>query len=336
MKLKCVPTSADSPGLGEFELIRQFFASARCAQASAGVELGIGDDCALLALSAGEQLAVSTDTLVAGVHFPEGADAFLLAQRGLAAAASDLAAMGAAPLGFTLALTLPAADPVWLKSFAQGLDRMAQFCGLALVGGDTTRGPLSLTFTVIGSVPTGQALTRSGAQAGDLLCVGGSLGDAAAALPLVLGQASAEPEITQALLARYWSPEPQLALGLALRGKATAALDVSDGLLADCAHLATASAMAVHIDLPRVPIAEQALRFLGERRAQECALTGGDDYRLVFSLPPRELQSLQAQWPQVTAIGHIRHGSGVQVFDSSGQQLQLAAGGYQHFGSTHG
>ena len=336
MKLKCVPTSADSPGLGEFELIRQFFASARCAQSSAGVELGIGDDCALLALSAGEQLAVSTDTLVAGVHFPEGADAFLLAQRGLAAAASDLAAMGAAPLGFTLALTLPAADPVWLRAFAQGLDRMAQLCGLALVGGDTTRGPLSLTFTVIGCVPIGQALTRSGAQAGDLLCVGGSLGDAAAALPLVLGQATAEPEIAQALLARYWTPQPQLALGLALRGKATAALDISDGLLADCTHLATASGVAVHIELPLLPIAKAALALLGEARAQHCALAGGDDYRLLFSLPVDQLQSLQGQWPEVKVIGHVLQGSGVQVFDASGQRLHLSVGGYQHFGSAHG
>lgn len=336
MKLKCVPTSADSPGLGEFELIRQFFASARCAQACAGVDLGIGDDCALLTLPAGEQLAVSTDTLVAGVHFPEGADAFLLAQRGLAAAVSDLAATGAAALGFTLALTLPAADPVWLKAFAQGLDRMAGLCGLALVGGDTTRGPLSMTFTVMGSVPVGQALTRSGARAGDLLCVGGSLGDAAAALPLVLGQATAAAEIAQPLLARYWTPQPQLALGMALRGKATAALDISDGLLADCAHLATASAMAVQIELSRLPIAEAALALLGEARAQQCALAGGDDYRLVFSLPAHELQSLQAQWPQVTVIGRVICGSGVQLFDASGQQLPLPVGGYQHFGSNHG
>jgi thiamine-monophosphate kinase len=336
VKLKCVPTSADSPGLGEFELIRQFFATARCAQSSDGIELGIGDDCALLALPPGEQLAVSTDTLVAGVHFPAGADAFLLAQRGLAAAASDLAAMGAAPLGFTLALTLPAADPVWLKAFAQGLDCMAQICGLALVGGDTTRGPLSMTFTVMGCVPNGQALTRSGAQVGDLLCVGGSLGDAAAALPLVLAQATAEPEITQALLARYWTPEPQLALGLALRGKATAALDISDGLLADCAHMATASSVAVHIELNRLPIAHQALALLGEQRAQECALSGGDDYRLVFSLPVNELHSLQALWPQVAVIGRVMQGSGVQVCDASGLPLRLPASGYQHFGSAHG
>lgn len=158
--------------MGEFELIRRFFAAAACAAPAADVALGIGDDCALLAPPAGEQLAVSTDTLVEGVHFPAGCDPFLLAQRALAVSASDLAAMGAAPLAFTLALTLPQADAEWLQGFARGLDAMARQCGLALVGGDTTRGPLSMTLTVFGRVPAGQALTRAGARPGDLLCVG--------------------------------------------------------------------------------------------------------------------------------------------------------------------
>ncbi|NQB68771.1 thiamine-phosphate kinase, partial [Pseudomonas aeruginosa] len=149
--------------MGEFELIRRFFAAAACAAPAADVALGIGDDCALLAPPAGEQLAVSTDTLVEGVHFPAGCDPFLLAQRALAVSASDLAAMGAAPLAFTLALTLPQADAEWLQGFARGLDAMARQCGLALVGGDTTRGPLSMTLTVFGRVPAGQALTRAGA-----------------------------------------------------------------------------------------------------------------------------------------------------------------------------
>ncbi|HFJ9768659.1 thiamine-phosphate kinase, partial [Pseudomonas aeruginosa] len=146
--------------MGEFELIRRFFAAAACAAPATEVALGIGDDCALLAPPAGEQLAVSTDTLVEGVHFPAGCDPFLLAQRALAVSASDLAAMGAAPLAFTLALTLPKADAEWLQGFARGLDAMARQCGLALVGGDTTRGPLSMTLTVFGRVPAGQALTR--------------------------------------------------------------------------------------------------------------------------------------------------------------------------------
>lgn len=322
--------------MGEFELIRQFFASATCAGAAPGVVQGIGDDCALLQLPAGEQLAISTDTLVAGVHFPASADAFLLAQRGLAAAASDLAAMGATPLGFTLALTLPAADTHWLKDFAGGLEVMAKACGLTLVGGDTTRGPLSMTFSVLGRVPAGQALTRSGARIGDLLCVGGELGDAAAALPLALGQVSAAAEIAKPLLERYWTPQPQLALGQALRGRATAALDISDGLLADCGHLATASAVGLRIELDRLPLSPAILQWLGESRALECALTGGDDYRLVFTLPPAELARLQADWPQVAVIGQVVAGTGVEVVDATGQQVTPVHAGYQHFGSVHG
>ena len=322
--------------MGEFELIRRYFANAACAQPAPGVVRGIGDDCALLALPAGEQLAVSTDTLVAGVHFPDAADAFLLAQRGLAAAASDLAAMGASPVAFTLALTLPQADSGWLQAFARGLECMAQACGMALVGGDTTRGPLCLTFTVFGSVPPGQALQRAGARPGDLLCVGGELGDAAAALPLVLGQAVAAPDIAAPLLARYWTPQPQLALGLALRGKASAALDISDGLLADCAHMAAASAVGLRIELPRVPLSGAIRALLGEAAALDCALGGGDDYRLVFSLPEEHLAGLQADWPQVTVIGRVLAGSGVQVVDGEGRLLSPAVSGFQHFGSLHG
>ena len=209
--------------MGEFELIRRFFAAAACARTGQGLVLGIGDDCALLELAPGEQLAVSTDSLVAGVHFPDPCDPFLLAQRALACAASDLAAMGAAPLGFTLALTLPAADPDWLQGFSAGLEKMAAACDLRLIGGDTTRGPLSLNITVFGRLPAGQALLRSGARPGDLLCVGGCLGDAAGALPYVLGQRPAAETQVASLLAHYWTPPPQLALGQALRGRASAA-----------------------------------------------------------------------------------------------------------------
>lgn len=165
--------------MGEFELISHYFAAAPCAQGGEGVALGIGDDCALLDIPAGEQLAISTDTLVAGVHFPAVCDPLLLGQRSLAVAISDLAAMGATAIGFTLALTLPQVGPDWLEGFADGLGRMAHRCGISLIGGDTTRGPLSITVTVFGRVPAGQALRRSGARPGDLLCVGGDLGNAA-------------------------------------------------------------------------------------------------------------------------------------------------------------
>ncbi|MBB2495305.1 thiamine-phosphate kinase [Aquipseudomonas ullengensis] len=319
--------------MGEFELIRRFFAAAPCAQPAEGVALGIGDDCALLQLPPGEQLAVSTDTLVVGVHFPHSPDPFLLGQRALAVAASDLAAMGAAPLGFTLAMTVEQADAAWLQAFAQGLSQMAQDCGLALVGGDTTRGPLSLTLTVFGRVPAGQALTRSGAQAGDLLCVGGELGDAAGALPLVLGQRESSGPAAQQLLQRYWAPQPQLALGQWLRGRATAALDISDGLLADCGHIAAASGLALQIEAQRVPLSP-ALQEIAGVAARDCALAGGDDYRLAFTLPAEHLPALRAQWPACAVIGQVLAGSGVQLLDAAGCLVDPPRAGYQHFGSA--
>lgn len=320
--------------MGEFELIRHYFAAAPCAQAGEGVALGIGDDCALLAVPPGEQLAISTDTLVAGVHFADPCEPFLLGQRSLAVAVSDLAAMGATPIAFTLALTLPTVTAEWLDAYARGLNRMAQACGVSLVGGDTTRGPLSLTLTVFGRVPAGQALTRSGARAGDLFCVGGDLGRAAGALPLVLGQRTADVAIAEPLLAQYWSPQPQLALGQALRGRATAALDISDGLLADCGHIAKASGVGLQIERERVPLSPALVAFLGLQGAQAAALSGGDDYILAFTLPAAELAPLQAQgWP-VHVIGHVVAGQGVTLLDAAGHDITPATRGYQHFRET--
>lgn len=320
--------------MGEFELIRNFFAAAPCAQPGEGVALGIGDDCALLSVAPGEQLAISTDTLVAGVHFPDVCDPFLLGQRALGVSASDLAAMGAKPLAFTLALTLPDVSAAWLQAFARGLNEMAQGCSMRLIGGDTTRGPLSLTVTVFGAVPAGQALTRSGARPGDLLCVGGPLGDGAGALPLVLNQRSTEASTTHALLARYWSPQPQLALGQALRGKATAALDISDGLLADCGHIALASGVRLQVERERLPMSDALLAFLGMEDARQAALTGGDDYVLAFTLPPSELDSLVlAGWP-VSVVGHVVEGQGVALIDEQGQDITPLTRGYQHFRET--
>ena len=320
--------------MGEFELIRNFFAAAPCAQGGEGVALGIGDDCALLAVPPGEQLAISTDTLVTGVHFAEPCDPFLLGQRSLAVAVSDLAAMGATPVAFTLALTLPTVTADWLDAYARGLNVMAQHCGVALVGGDTTRGPLSLTMTVFGRVPAGKALIRSGAQPGDLLCVGGELGNAAGALPLVLGQRTADAAIADPLLAHYWSPRPQLALGQALRGKATSALDISDGLLADCGHIALASKVGIQVERDRLPLSNALVAFLGQSGAEAAALSGGDDYVLAFTLPSVELPALLAAgWP-IHVIGRVEAGQGVVLLDADGQDITPQTRGYQHFRET--
>lgn len=317
--------------MGEFELIRRYFAQAACAAGTADVALGIGDDGALLNLPAGEQLVISTDSLVAGVHFPLDADPFLLAQRSLACAASDLAAMGARPIAFTLALTLPQVQADWLQAFARGLDCMAHTCDLTLIGGDTTRGPLNINVSVFGGVPRGMALTRSGARPGELLCVGGSLGEAAAALPLVLGERRLDAALAAPLLARYWSPQPQLALGQALRGKASAALDISDGLLADCRHIAHASGVALHIELARLPLSSALLAAVDEVQARHYALSGGDDYRLAFSLPTDHLAPLQAAGWAIWPIGRVETGAGMHLFDELGRAVVIDKAGYEHF-----
>lgn len=320
--------------MGEFELINRYFASAHCAVhgEGEGVALGIGDDCALLDLPPGEQLAVSTDTLVAGVHFPAVCDPKLLGQRCLAVAVSDLAAMGATAIGFTLALTLPDVSHDWLEEFSAGLSRMAHRCRMSLIGGDTTRGPLSITVTVFGRAPTGQALRRTGAQPGDLLYVGGSLGKAAGALPLVLGQRQAPPAVAAPLLAHYWAPMPQLTLGALLRGHATAALDISDGLLADCGHIAKASGVALEVNLAQVPVSPEVEAFLGREAAVQAALAGGDDYILAFTAPPDALTHLaHFGFIQVYPIGRVLQGQGVSLRDAHGQDITPRQRGYQHF-----
>jgi thiamine-monophosphate kinase len=239
--------------------------------------------------------------------------------------------MGAAPIGFTLALTIPSVNPDWLGEFARGLDAMAAGCAMRLIGGDTTRGPLSMTLTVFGRVPAGQALLRSGAQPGDLLCVGGALGDAAGALPIVLGEREQGSAEAAALLRRYWLPQPQLALGQALRGKASAALDISDGLLADCGHIAAASGVLLCIEQQKLPLSDALVGFAGHDQALQYGLTGGDDYVLAFTLPAEQLSVLQADgWP-LHVIGQVATGAGVQLLNAAGHAITVASKGYNHF-----
>ncbi len=311
----------------EFELISSFFRQADFAQPNSQIALGIGDDCAVLNLAAGQQLCVSTDSLVAGVHFPHPCDPFLLGQRALAVAVSDLAASAATPLGFTLALTMPKVDTSWLGEFVRGLALVAQRYDIRLLGGDTTQGPLNLGITVLGTVATGQALLRSTAKVGDWIGVTGELGAAAAALALFQQpKPVVSADIEQLLLQAFWQPEPQLAVGQWLAGKASAAIDISDGLLADAEHIANESGVQMAIEQQAVPVSAAAIAIAGEQ-ARRLALTGGDDYQLLFTLAPKYWPQLQQSFPQVHKIGEV-----LPIDASSAAQLNhKAALGYQHF-----
>lgn len=315
--------------MGEFELIRQIFRPVAEATATPAVRLGIGDDCAIQALPDGAELVFSVDTLVEGVHFPRDYDPEHLAWRSLAVAASDLAAMGAEPVCFTLALTLPESDTEWLTRFGRGLQVAATSFSLALAGGDTTRGPLTLTLQVHGTVPAGQAMLRNGARPGDLICVSGALGDAGAALDWL--QAEVLPTQASELLARYHRPWPRLGLGTQLRGLASAAIDISDGLLADLGHILAASGVGARIDVNAIPLSP-ALRVLVPERALDLALHAGDDYELCFTVPPSKWEQVRALDAGVVRIGQVTDGAGL-VLCHDGKEEQVEAAGYDHFGA---
>lgn len=318
--------------MGEFDLIERFFK--RPVQRAA---LGVGDDCALLQPAPGMQLAVSSDMLVEGRHFLSTVDPRALGHKALAVNLSDLAACGAKPLAFTLALALPAADAAWLAPFSQGLLALADAHGCELVGGDTTRGPLNICITVFGEVPRGLALLRSGAQAGDDIYVSGTVGDARLALEVFRGHLAMPQEVFTQARARMEQPTPRVALGQALRGVATAAVDVSDGLLGDLGHVLKASSLGARIEAPA------ALRLMGCADAPlspaqrlEFALAGGDDYELVFTAPPsargRVKGAVAQAQVQVTRIGSTTAAPGVQVVDAQGQPLDQRFGSFDHFG----
>ncbi len=313
--------------MGEFELIRKHFLPVAQTAPAAALVLGPGDDCAIQRVPAQHELVFSIDTMVEGVHFPSSYPADRLAWRALAAAASDLAAMGADPVCFTLAVTLPAAEEPWLSAFSRGLASASQAFGLALAGGDTTRGPLTVTLQVHGVVPVGQALRRDGARAGDLICVSGTLGDAGAALDYL---ATDEPTPDQsAVLARYHRPRPRLALGQSLIGRASAAIDVSDGLLADLQHLLDASAVGATVELSKIPLSP-ALRHLKGEQALRFALHSGDDYELCVTLAPANWQALpDREREALTVIGTVESARGLRLQGDTGAAGD--AGGFDHF-----
>ena len=315
--------------MDEFALIRQYFAALTPARAD--IPLGIGDSAALLAPTAGEELAVSTDTLIAGRHFPDHTAPADIGWKALAVNLSDLAAMGAEPWAFTLALSLPTADPAWLQAFADGLGALARSAGIALIGGDTTRGPLAITITVMGRVPAGQALRRSGAKPGDIVCVTGTLGDAA------LGLRHAEARDAGAdvawLQARLHRPTPRLAAGHALRGLAHAAIDLSDGLAGDLAHVLAASGVGADLrdDLLPSSAAFDAQAAPAERLALQAC--GGDDYELCLCiLPELVADAIAACAPlPLTVIGRVAREPGLRFRRASGAIIALPASGYRHF-----
>lgn len=313
----------------EFDLIRQFFT-----RETPSAILGVGDDAALLVPTPGMQLAVSTDMLVEGRHFAPQDGPGSIGHKALAVNLSDMAAMGATPRWVTLALALPAADEVWLRGFASGFFSLAQKFGVELVGGDTTRGPLNICVQIIGEVPAGQASRRDGAQAGDEIWVSGVLGDAALALANLQRRVELMPLEAASCLPRLRVPQPRVALGLALRGVASSAIDISDGLLADLGHILECSGVGAEIHFEALPLSEVASRYIEQEAVQNCVLAGGDDYELCFTAPSEKHAEVLAIAQQIglplACIGRTNESAGLNVL-RAGLPMTIKATGYDHF-----
>jgi thiamine-monophosphate kinase len=324
----------ESAMLGEFELIERFF-TRRSSGERPDVILGIGDDAAVLRLPQDADLVAAVDTLVEARHFPKDSAARSVGHRALAVNLSDIAAMGATPRWATLALTLPAADARWLEDFSAGLAHLAEEHGVALVGGDTTAGPLTISLQILGYVPRGTALRRSGAHAGDVLAVTGTLGDAGAGLALLMGRLpAAQRAIEVELVRRFEYPTPRISFGARARGIASAAMDLSDGLVGDLPKLCSASGVAAHIDVARLPLSRALKALVPEDAARELALSAGDDYELLIAVPAARFDELSAAAGQLnltlTKIGEVRAGSGV-TWTLDGSPFDAAVHGYDHF-----
>ena len=324
----------------EFDLIETI--RARCAIARADVRLGIGDDAALLGVPAGQELAVCTDTLVAGVHFPLATSARDLGWKALAVNLSDLAAMGATPAWALLALTLPEATREFVAEFADGFAELAAQHRVALVGGDTTRGPLSVTVTAHGFVQPERALRRDAARVGDLVFVTGTLGDAAAGLRCLDPRDArahalfhAPGDTRESLIARLQRPMPRIAAGMALRDVASACIDVSDGLLADLGHVAAGSGVGIEINAADLPASSALLALFDADDRLALQAAGGDDYELAFTAPPARERDLLRDLAQsgcgATRIGRVVAGQGVRLLDADGAEISLRRRGWEHF-----
>lgn len=314
----------------EFDLIRRYFT-----RATPGAVLGVGDDAALLRVNAGMELAVSTDMLVSGTHFFADADPFLLGHKVLAVNLSDMAAMGAQPRWATLALSLPEINENWLQQFSAGFFALANQYGVELVGGDTTRGPLNLCVTIMGEVPQGAALRRSGAQVGDDVWVSGSLGDAALALAHLQGKVKLSAGDFMACAPALHKPMPRVALGLALRGVAHGAIDISDGLLADLGHIMECSDVGAEIDFAKLPVSNSLQAYLEQELGKGCVLAGGDNYELCFTASAAhrgEVEEISRQMNlPLTRIGTVTIGKNCTVRSENGSAINIEEAGYDHF-----
>lgn len=320
--------------MNEFELIARYFSGRGPKRKD--VVLGIGDDAAVIIPPAQQALVVATDTLVESVHFLPDASPRSLGHRALAVNISDFAAMGAEPAWASIALTLPRLDEKWLQEFSDGLYAVAEYYGVSIVGGDTTRGPLTVTVSLKGHVPTDKVITRSGAKNGDWVYVTGRLGASALAVSSLTKMTPIQPEFEQATLDRFNYPSPRLAAGQVLRHVATSAIDVSDGLLQDLGHIIKASKVGVEIDVAKLPIDIAVSRSVSPEQAVEIALTGGEDYELLFTIPEEKKgyleQNATAMGVEFTRIGQIKGTEGTVSLTYDGQPYQLAnKTGYQHF-----
>lgn len=318
--------------MDEFGLINTYFARARV---GGDVLLGIGDDCAIVQPPEGRHLVMSIDTLVDGVHFPKGTGAERIGVRAMCTALSDLAAMGARPHWFTLALTLPEADPEWVAAFSDGVFSIANRHECSLIGGDTTRGPLCISVQVHGSVEPGKALRRSGARPDDIIYVTGNLGDGAAALAVLQKKLTVSTGVFSYLLKRFYAPTPRLQEGEMLVGIASAAIDISDGLYADLGKICEASAVGALVDVGRLPISELWRNYTTEGQRQDWALNGGDDYQLCFTVPREQVGEVESWISEgkitATPIGKITHKQELLLL-KSGKPYELVHKGYDHFG----
>jgi thiamine-monophosphate kinase len=317
--------------VSESQLIERFFRDLGAARND--TVLGIGDDAALLRVPDGCELALTTDALIEGVHFLPGAPAHALGHRALAVNLSDIAAMGASPSWALLSLNLPAAEDGWLREFAAGFGALARRHAVALVGGNLSRGALSITVELAGLVPAGQALRRSGARAGDQLYLSGSVGDAACGLQCLRSEVAGSAADADWLQHRFEFPTPRVALGQALRGIASACIDVSDGVYVDASRLLAASGCAATIEIERLPLSSALRRTLGGE-AWRSALSGGEDYELCFAAAPDQAGALAAIAQQtgqaVTCIGTLHRGSGLAL-QMAGSVMQFSASGFDHF-----